>query len=54
MSFNITIINDNVLEENKTFYLTIVIPDMLPNIIIPGRNDQTIVTIVNDGGTGKL
>ena len=54
MSFNVNIINDNVLEDNETFYLTIIIPDVLPNIIIPGKNDHTIVTIVNDGGAGKL
>ena len=53
MSFDVTIINDTVLEDNETFYLTIVIPDMLPNIIIHGENYQTIVTIVNDGDSGK-
>ena len=52
MSFNVTIIIDNVLEDNETFYLSIVIPDVLRNIIIPGKNDYTVVTIVNDGGTG--
>ena len=53
VSFNVTIINDNVLEDNETLLLTIIIPDMLPNIIIPGENNHTNVTIVNDGGTGK-
>ena len=52
MSFNITIINDNVLEDDETFHLAIVIPDMLPNIIIHGENDQAVMTIVNTGGSG--
>ena len=54
MSFNVTIIKDKVLEDNERFHLTIIIPDTLPNIIIPGENNQTTVTIVNDGGSGKM
>ena len=53
VSFNITIINDTVLEDNETLLLTIIILDVLPNIVIPGENNHTNVTIVNDGGTGK-
>ena len=52
MSFNITIINDNVLENNETFNFTIV-GESLPNNVILGKISQTTVTIVNDGGSRK-
>ena len=51
-SFNVTIINDTLLEKNETFNLTIVIQDMLP--ITCGKIYQIEVTIINDGGSGKL
>ena len=50
-SFNVTIINDTLLEYNETFNLTIVIQDMLP--ITHGKIYQNEVTIINDGGSSK-
>ena len=50
-SFNVTIINDTLLENNETFNLTIVMQDMLP--IICDEVNQIEVTIINDGGSGK-
>ena len=51
-SFNITVINDTVLEDNETFNL-IIIKASLPENIILGQFEITKVTIVNDGGSGK-
>ena len=50
-SFNVTIINDTLLEYNETFNLIIVMQDMLP--ITRGKIDQIEVTIINNGGSGK-
>ena len=50
-SFNVTIINDTLLEKNETFNLTIVVQDMLP--ITYGKIYQIEVTIINDGGSCK-
>ena len=53
VSVNVTIINDTVLEDNETFHLIIVIQNTTPNITIhDGEINETIVTIVNDGGSG--
>ena len=52
VTFNITIINDNVLEYNETFNLTI-IESSLPEDIILGEIYLTKVTILNDGGSGE-
>ena len=52
MSFDVTIINDNVLENNETFSLTI-IGDFLPENVTVGKISQTTVTIVNNGGSRK-
>ena len=52
MSFDVTILNDNVLENNETFNLTIV-GESLPNNVTLGKISQTAVTIVNDGGSRK-
>ena len=52
VSFNVTVINDTVLETNETFNLTIV-GNSLPTNVTLGKIDQTTVTIVNDGGSRK-
>ena len=52
VSFNITIINDNVLENNETFNLSIVGKSLQNNVTL-GKISQTAVTIVNDGGSRK-
>ena len=52
VSFNVTIINDSMLETIETFNLTIV-GDSLPTNVTLGIIDQTTVTIVNDGGSRK-
>ena len=52
VSFDVTITNDNVLENNETFNLTIV-GESLPNNVTVGKISQTTVTIVNDGGSRK-
>ena len=48
VSFNITINNDNVLEHNETFNLTI-INGSLPEKFILGEIYTTEVTILSDG-----
>ena len=51
MSFNITIINDNVLEDNETFLLTIVNSSLSDHgyiILITGAYDKAIATIVDN------
>ena len=53
VSFNITIIiNDVVLEDNETFNLTIKEVSLPENVTL-GKIDITQVTIVNNGGSGK-
>ena len=52
VSFDVTIINDTVLENNETFSLTI-IGDSLPENVTLGKITQATVTIVNDGGSCK-
>ena len=52
MSFNVTIINDDVVENNETFNL-IIIGDYLPKNVTVSKISQIAVTIVNDGGSGK-
>ena len=49
VSFNVTIINDTLLESNETFNLTIM--NMLP--ITHGKINQIEVTIINNGGSSK-
>ena len=51
-SFDVTIINDTLLENNETFNLAIVMQDMLPMTL--GKIYQIEVTIINDGGSGML
>ena len=51
VSFNITINNDNVLEYNETFNLTI-INGSLPKNFIVGEIYITEVTILTDGRSG--
>ena len=52
VSFNITINNDSLLEDNETFNL-IITEDSLPKYVILGEINITEVTIVNDGGSGE-
>ena len=52
VSFNITIINDNVLEYNETFSLFIT-EELLPENVLLGEFNTTEVTIVSDGTTGE-
>ena len=48
-SFNISITDDNVLEENETFRLVIT-PESLPNLVSRGISATTTVIIKNDDG----
>ena len=50
-SFNITINNDNVLEDDEIFYL--IIRNSHPNNVTRGEIDRVVVTIVNHGGSSK-
>ena len=47
--FDVPIIDDNILEQNEEFTLTI-LQDILPDGVTRGSTDQTIVTIVDDDG----
>ena len=47
ISFDISILDDNILEENEDFYL-IIIAESLPNDIILGDANMSRVTIVDD------
>ena len=49
VSLNISLIDDDVLENNENFYLSID-EDSLPTSIIAGATDRTIVNIVDDDG----
>ena len=51
MSFNITIINDTVLENDEIFQLVIV-SNSLPINVTRGEIKQATVTVLNDGGSG--
>ena len=46
-SLNISLIDDEVLENNENFFLTID-QGSLPTYITTGTTDQTIVNIVDD------
>ena len=52
VSFNITINNDTLLEDNETFNL-IITEESLPKYVILGKINITEVTIVNNGGSGE-
>ena len=45
--FNVSLIDDDVLENNENFFLAIN-QDTLPTSITAGTTDQTIVNIVDD------
>ena len=47
--FDVPINDDNILEQNEEFTLTI-LQDILPDGVTRGSADQTIVTIVDDDG----
>ena len=47
--FDVPINDDNILEQNEEFTLTI-LQDILPDGVTRGSTDQTIVTIVDDDG----
>ena len=49
VSLNISIIDDDILENNENFYLSID-EGSLPTSIIAGSTDQTIVNILDDDG----
>ena len=49
VSFNISIIDDNVLEGNENFVLTIN-PSSLPNDVNVGNPHQAVVIIVDNDG----
>ena len=51
VSFNVTINNDAIVENNETFQLTISNP--LPNNVTLGEINEIVVTIVDDGDLGK-
>ena len=51
VSFNVTINNDAIAENNETFHLIIKDP-LLDNVTL-GKINQTVVTIVDDGDFGK-
>ena len=53
VSFNITIIDNNVVEDNKIFSLTIA-PESLPYLVSRGNPGVAMVTIVNDDGKSSL
>ena len=48
-SYDIHITNDDLLEENETFYLFIN-PSILPRDVIVGDINQAEITIINDDG----
>ena len=48
-AFDIPIIDDNILEENYNFMLTMN-SSSLPNSVTRGNPDQTTVTIVDNDG----
>ena len=45
--YDITILDDNVLEENETFYL-LINPSTLPRSVTVGTINQAGITIIND------
>ena len=47
--FNVTIIDDNIIESDEIFYLNIT-TDSLPNGVSVGYPNQTTVTIKDDEG----
>ena len=49
VTFNVTIIEDNILEHNESFSLS-VDPLTLPNRVTTGGSGNTTVTILNDDG----
>ena len=48
-SYNISITNDNLLEESETFYIFLN-PTFLPSGVVVGDINQAAVTIINDDG----
>ena len=52
VSFNITIINDDVSEDHETFNL-IIAEDSLPKSVTLGNPYLTAVRIINVGGSSK-
>ena len=49
VAFNVTIVEDNVLEHNESFSLS-VDPLTLPNRVTIGSSGDIAVTILNDDG----
>ena len=49
VSFNISIVDDMILEGNENFDI-IIVPGSLPNDVTRGVPGRTRVTIVNDDG----
>ena len=49
VSFDVLINNDNILEDNEIFTLTIM-QNALPNRVTRGSTSQATVTIVNNDG----
>ena len=48
MSFNITVVDDKILESDESFYLNIC--NMLPDRVTVGDINQTTVTIKDNDG----
>ena len=48
VTFNVSITNDNILEIDENFMLTIN-ASSIPTCVTPGNPNQTTVTIVDDG-----
>lgn len=48
--FNVTIIDDNIREENESFHLVINTTQELPDRIYFGENLSTIISIEDDDG----
>ena len=52
-SFNVSSIDDNVLESDEKFILTID-PSSLPNNVIVGSSNHSTITILDDEGLSHL
>ena len=46
-TFNVTIINDNILERDEEFHLNITSPPTASKVIL-GQNNQVRIDIIND------
>ena len=53
-SLNIPINDDDILEENESFYLSIISPSPHNRVLLDNPNNATVTIVANDGKVNDL